>query len=176
MSASVGKHSTRGGVDRPSPFKSALKHSPSSSVRNASPEVRFGSSPGSDMGEGSHFRRRTQRVSFDETPHILSGLENSKYANADPASPETDAFDLDNIMKPTPALPSFGSVRATREAPKPEPKSMGHSNDHMVGGILSQDFANRQAPRSLEAPLAPEVTSVEGSGYASDNKICIKDI
>jgi serine/arginine repetitive matrix protein 2 len=106
---------------------------------------------------------------------------------------ETNATgDDDEVMQPRPALPSFGSVRERKQTREPveerqlvkpaelvegasstvgSTKSpLGQSNDHVVGAIISQDVASRNAAnisRSRE-PLPPQVTSVEGSGYSSD--------
>jgi len=160
-----------------SPAKSALKHSPSSSVRTASPDVRF-SAPSSEVGMsdsvGSLSKKKSNRVSFDEKPIIVSGLQTSRYASQSPDRSRGVDDDLEDIMKPRPALPSFGSVRGRKEE-SAEPhaittsKPVGHSSDHMVGGILAQDFASRGMVHDPTMPLAPEVTSVEGTGYASDS-------
>ncbi|KAL8844853.1 MAG: hypothetical protein Q9176_000953 [Flavoplaca citrina] len=99
--------------------------------------------------------------------------------------------DQDDGIQPTPTLPSFGSVRGkdrseaelvSREVneqkvtPKPLSESQT-SSDQIVGHVLSQDFATREStpveagrsPKVSNDPLPPEVTSVEGSGYHSDN-------
>lgn len=108
------------------------------------------------------------------------------------------ADNLDETMQPRPALPSFGSIRERRgydieERPLVKPtKSTGltssqstfttstsepaayfasHSSDHALGSLLSQSQTLKCTPvvsRGRE-PLPPEVTSVEGSGYVSDN-------
>ncbi|KAI9867748.1 MAG: hypothetical protein M1830_005761, partial [Pleopsidium flavum] len=99
--------------------------------------------------------------------------------------------DEDNVMKPTPTLPSFGSIRGRKdqdgaglpdESPlasaelHPAPTSWAQdtlarinlSSDQAVGNILSQDFRTRSTTASHQ-PLPPEVTSVEGTGYGSDS-------
>ena len=159
-----------------SPAKSALKHSPSSSIRTASPDVRF-SAPSSEVGESgsSLSKKKSNRVSFDERPIIVSGLQTSRYASQSPERNYDMDEDLEDIMKPRPALPSFGSVRGRKEETATPigtatTKPMGHSSDHMVGGILAQDFANKSTAHDPNMPLAPEVTSVEGTGYASDSE------
>jgi serine/arginine repetitive matrix protein 2 len=176
-----------------SPFKSALKHSPSSSLRTTSPEAHFGanhSRTGSSVQEETHRPKKTARVSFDDTPVTVStGLEASKYAVPDKARRMSDD-DLEEVMKPRPALPSFGSVRGrkdleeTRNLPRssgrrtPSPLAdsqstligVDRSNDHAVGGILAQDFATKQQTGAMSnVPLPPEVTSVEGTGYDTDS-------
>lgn len=170
-----------------SPAKSALKHSPSSSVRTASPDVRL-SAPPSEFSESSTSvaKKKANRVSFDETPIIVSGLQTSRYANHSPPRVRGMDDDLEDIMKPRPALPSFGSVRGRKEedaaisATAANSKPIGHSSDHILGGILAQDFANRDTAARTQTqdvtahdpnmPLAPEVTTVEGTGYASDSE------
>ena len=104
----------------------------------------------------------------------------------------------DDVIKPTPALPSFGSVRGRRDVesttstastipashaagPSGTTENVGSSGDHAVGSILAQAFSSKQddqksqpageyvALLSSSDPLPPEVTSVEGSGYHSDS-------
>jgi serine/arginine repetitive matrix protein 2 len=147
---------------------------------------------------GSKMKRRSMRVSFEEDPVIAgpsaqvdeetpsspTGLSASKW------SPRTEKEDeFEDFMKPRPALPSFGSIRdkerrsAQDEVPEkvtetvsstPMSASVGSigeplqgSSDHAIGGILANDIAQKQA--SMNDPLPPEVTSVEGSGYVSDS-------
>ncbi|KAG7291715.1 hypothetical protein NEMBOFW57_001734 [Staphylotrichum longicolle] len=107
---------------------------------------------------------------------------------------DSTLLDDDVVMKPRPALPSFGSVRdrkprdsspAQSERPLVRPKGetkytspllpsppLGSSNDHAVGAVLSNEHAVRsahvQAPSMHREPLPPVVTSVEGTGYVSD--------
>jgi len=99
--------------------------------------------------------------------------------------------DEDDVMKPTPTLPSFGSIRGRNERedvglpdenpsasiePHHAPTSWAQdtlarinmSSDQALGGILSQDFVTKPTTPSHE-PLPPEVTSVEGTGYGSDS-------
>ncbi|KAL8654037.1 MAG: hypothetical protein Q9210_001755 [Variospora velana] len=99
---------------------------------------------------------------------------------------------LDDGIKPTPTLPSFGSIRAKKNdevgfnAPNSDGKIVTQrpllgaqtSSDQVVGHVLSQDFASRKEPAiepspSLQRsndPLPPGVTSVEGSGYHSERE------
>ncbi|KAF9879437.1 hypothetical protein CkaCkLH20_02980 [Colletotrichum karsti] len=182
-----------------SPRKSALKHSTSPS-RGASPteESSEASGPsryGSEVTavEAPVGRKKSVRVSFDD--------ENSKVVGQSAAKPDLDSpvppspqqtkrhwyshlgrnrkkdilLDDDEVMKPRPALPSFGSVRdkkprESEERPlvRPiEPPSspsvhdtstnlassdteesrvpVGQSNDHNVGAILNQDQTARNA-------------------------------
>jgi serine/arginine repetitive matrix protein 2 len=194
------KHSPSGRSN--SPFKSALKHSPSSSLRTTSPEARFVSGHSRTVSESleeGQKPKKTARVSFDDAPVVVPAQESSN--NADLAmTRRLSDDDLEEIMKPRPTLPSFGSVRGrkdveeTRNLPRSSRGSRSptspsrslvvgpsSSNDHVVGGILAQDFAARQRAESSSssldltirathpgAPLPPEVTTVEGSGYVSD--------
>jgi serine/arginine repetitive matrix protein 2 len=188
-----------------SPMKSALKHSPSSSVRTTSPETRFAagrsaSISGSTDGDPMSQKRKSTRVSFDDSPIVVvPGLETSRYASKSlPRIGSGEDEELGNGMKPMPVLPTFGSVRGRKAQGEPEasqpvsdtvPASMSssqgtlvgldHSNDHGVGGILAQDLAGKHAITSTTAtnePLPPEVTSVEGTGYHSDSEsTCSQD-
>jgi serine/arginine repetitive matrix protein 2 len=47
---------------------------------------------------------------------------------------------------------------------------MGQSNDHVVGSVIAQDAATKNAANISKSrePLPPQVLSVEGSGYHSD--------
>ena len=106
--------------------------------------------------------------------------------------------DQDSVIKPTPALPSFGSIRSRNDevvldSAKQQKssgdrandtlRSMDTSTDQVVGGLLSQDAAtknnkdgNQPTPyQGFQEPLPPEVTSVEGSGYQSDEEPHILD-
>jgi serine/arginine repetitive matrix protein 2 len=110
-------------------------------------------------------------------------------------STEDDEEDLNKMMKPRPALPSFGSVRARKERDDVDDSSKAKavaavsdlqgtsvftsstgdliemSNDDAIGGIISKDIADKSATspgKSSNSPLPPQVTSVEGSGYHSE--------
>ncbi|TKX23585.1 hypothetical protein C1H76_4097 [Elsinoe australis] len=114
-----------------SPAKSALKHSPSSSIRTSSPVISNSPPnrpPGSDTSDTMSMtsqdgiragkRKKSVRVSFDESaiekvpeqqekPHV-NGIKTARRS----LSPAMSDEDLDDeTMKPRPALPSFGSVR-----------------------------------------------------------------
>ncbi|CAO2652169.1 Nn.00g004520.m01.CDS01 [Neocucurbitaria sp. VM-36] len=127
----------------------------------------------------------TAAYSDVETPTSPTGLGASKWSPA--ASNQDDEFT--DFMKPRSALPSFSSIRdkdrrSTEDdvaekvtetvSTTPMSASVGSigeplqaSSDHVVGGILAQDFAHKQG--SSNDPLPPEVTTVEGSGYVSDS-------
>ncbi|KAL1865999.1 hypothetical protein Daus18300_006900 [Diaporthe australafricana] len=199
-----------------SPRKSALKHqSPS---RGASPAdaASDGSEAGIPSYEQAMPRKKSVRVSFDDGNTILVG-ESAGRADADsplPPSPQVasrrpwysslgigkkkDAVPLedDEVMKPRPMLPTFGSVRGRKQSPKepeerplvrpqepvheePEPASpqplgagadiVGQSSDHALGAVIHEHEPKNEANTSkFREPLPPVVTSVEGSGYASD--------
>ncbi|KAF2179395.1 hypothetical protein K469DRAFT_302538 [Zopfia rhizophila CBS 207.26] len=197
-----------------SPAKSALKSSPSVSRRNSSPIANNGQSVGrgapsetSDtMSEdGTKKKKKNVRVSFDEDP-VIAGT--SAYAEVDTPSLPTglgtsrwssaiQEQDLDDVMKPRPALPSFGSIRdrnrrhedgdvpekVTETVSSSLSTSVGSigeplvtSSDHAIAGIITQDFASKKSPSTSDLhvpsalePLPPEVTSVEGTGYVSDS-------
>ncbi|KAJ5034956.1 uncharacterized protein L3040_008223 [Drepanopeziza brunnea f. sp. 'multigermtubi'] len=178
-----------------SPRKSALKHS--SSPRGPSPNE--GSSgideqASNDSGAQSEVlapsRKRTNRVSFDETnvdvgqaatsvttnsPVVLGPQTKRQWFSIGRSKKqETAEVDDDDseIMKPRPALPSFGSVREKKihareveerplmkpasEAPPPGSPSLftpptgeviqtqlGQSDDHNVGAVIFQDAASK---------------------------------
>ena len=107
---------------------------------------------------------------------------------------ESMLSDLDqgSVIQPIPALPSFGRIRSRTDeqaldsTEQEEPsknwaddtlRSMGSSTDQVVGGLLSQDAAIKNNQEGIQPkpdhgpqePLPPEVTSVEGSGYHSDD-------
>lgn len=182
-----------------SPAKSALKHSPSSSIRTGSPVTnnitgtsRKASSEASDtMSEdGSRQvpkKKRNVRVSFDEdavvagtsayaqSPSSPKGLHASKWSPPTQASGEDD---LDEVMKPRPALPSFGSIRERPRRSGDEDSAekvteivhpsmsasvstisepLEASSDHAIAGVIAQEFASR-AKSHAQTPQ-PETTS-----------------
>lgn len=105
--------------------------------------------------------------------------------------------DVGSVIQPMPALPSFGSVRARENQKDPDqggPSRIDHDNaevtlsgfsssaDQIIGRIFSQDSESRGlgpttytpgqmlGQRASNDPLPPEVTSVEGTGYQSDEE------
>lgn len=104
--------------------------------------------------------------------------------------------DDDEGMKPRPVLPTFGSVRGRKQATKepeerplvtphepvheesepPTPEPLGkdvdpvrQSSDRALGAMIHEQESKNEANISkFREPLPPVVTSVEGSGYASD--------
>jgi len=195
-----------------SPRKSAMKQA--SPPRGASPPSGDTSeASGSVVYEPLIARKKSVRVSFDDggngaaaepAPAIRNGSplnispphtnRHSWLANLGRGQDST-LLDDDVVMKPRPALPSFGSVRDRKprdsspvqsERPLVRPKGetkytspllpspqLGPSNDHAVGAVLSNDHARRsgnvQAASTHREPLPPVVTSVEGTGYISDS-------
>jgi serine/arginine repetitive matrix protein 2 len=199
-----------------SPRKSALK-----SPRGVSPNPEsVGFSNASNQSEASDDlqvpKKKGVRVSFDEA-NVAVGQAAPLVSTDSPlvASPqarrswfsigrgkkkESSMTDEDDeVMKPRPALPSFGSVRekkpardSTPERPLIKPTMpedavtsplftsptgdsfeypLGISNDHVVGTVLSQDASMKNAANISKSrePLPPQVTSVEGNGYLSDS-------
>ncbi|KAI8293536.1 hypothetical protein K4K59_005645 [Colletotrichum sp. SAR11_240] len=180
------------------PGASALKHSASPS-RGASPtdESSEASGPsryGSEVTaiEGQVARKKSVRVSFDDENTKVVGQSAAKpeFDSPVPPSPQTkrhwyshlgrnrkkDAISLDDdeVMKPRPALPSFGSVRdkklrepeerplvrpveppsspsahdtsATYDSDNEEQSApLGAATDHNVGVILNQEQTARNA-------------------------------
>ncbi|KAI8931334.1 hypothetical protein NX059_012535 [Plenodomus lindquistii] len=190
-----------------SPAKSALKSSPSVSRRSHSPIASNGrltsksaSSEASDGNSdtGSQRRKKSVRVSFEETPTIAgpatgphveppstqSDLEKSRWS---PLGEKDNEFE--DFMKPRAPLPVFGSIRERERRPTSEDMaekvtetvtttplsaSVGSitenpnaSNDHALGNLVARDFAEKN--KASQSPVPPQVTSVKGSGYASDS-------
>lgn len=174
-----------------SPAKSAMKHSPSPSLRGQSPSTagisgnRAHSENSDNVSESGSIprKKKTIRVSFDDDA-IIAGEA------AGPISPFVDTptdmsssswsgktltgaeDDFEELMKPRPMLPSFGSVRARKAAEEPEmaekvtetlpsatpersamkAETLEASNDHALGKILHKDFAEkRDAMETAEA-------------------------
>ncbi|KAK1819038.1 hypothetical protein LTR12_006484 [Friedmanniomyces endolithicus] len=184
-----------------SPAKSALKHhhSPASSVRTASPMATF--SPAGPRAPASEFSDKTSnasedepgkkekkraRVSFDEQPReidaagavsvpkaIVSASGGGTLPTRDRSPAVNEQLESD-MMKPRPALPSFGSVgRRVRAGSPPEkvtempPERGGMSTDHAIAGILSN--AHMRERKDAEVPLLPEEAArKEAEGYATD--------
>ncbi|KAF2163357.1 hypothetical protein M409DRAFT_57637 [Zasmidium cellare ATCC 36951] len=170
-----------------SPAKPALKnaHSPASSIRTSSPLANFSPAPKSPISETSDNtsqasqdaftgrKKKSVRVSFDEQPQEIEPPTVAATPNSIMRDrPVVDDLDDDELMKPRPALPSFGSVRkqrVTHDVPEKvtemAPESQDASNDHAIGGILK----NANEAKASSDPVAPEVTSKETAGYVSDD-------
>ncbi|KAK2048670.1 hypothetical protein LZ31DRAFT_458379 [Colletotrichum somersetense] len=211
-----------------SPRKSAMKHSTSPSRgaslsddgSEASGPSRFGSE--ATAVEAPMPRKKSVRVSFDDEKNKIMGqsAEKPDFDSPVPPSPQqakrhwfnhlgrnrkkdTVALDDDEVMKPRPALPSFGSVREKKprdseeerplvrplessspsgpDAPesKPDrPVPASQSHDHNVGMVLSQEQTARNAANisRFREPLPPVVTSLEGSGFYSPSSTSNSDV
>ena len=154
-----------------------MKQSPASSIRDASPVATFATplvpvantvNPPSVIPEStvvpdpSASDKKKKGVSFDEQPLEVGTAAGAPTISTTMPNEETDD---DEIMKPRPALPTFGSVQRNRMQPEVAqkvtempPERHEASSDHAIGGILKN---------SLE-PLPPEVTSREAVEYISD--------
>ncbi|ETS78518.1 hypothetical protein PFICI_10580 [Pestalotiopsis fici W106-1] len=167
-----------------SPIKSALKHSPS--PRDASPSdtstsdaarARF-SSPDRDA---SLPRKKSARVSFDDRSPVIVGESHGPVADTDSPimpSPQTTrrpwysgigrnrkkdtSLDLeeDEVMKPRPALPSFGSVRE---------KKVRDTEEQERPLIRPQDVPATTVARTYSPQMATE--SSMDTGLSSDYAI-----
>lgn len=166
-----------------SPAKSAMKHSPAPSARAASPLANYSnpkapSSVTSDTPsiptstDGSAKKKKSVRVSFDEQPQVTT--------LSSPSTPKTfaDIDDDDDLMKPRPALPSFGSVRKNRSSVEyaekvtemaPERKV---SSDHAIGGILvnANGSAKPKDDQSESVVQSIEQADVSDSDYSVDEQ------
>ncbi|CRG87717.1 Woronin body major protein [Talaromyces islandicus] len=146
-------------------------------------EISDATSVASDDGSRAGSKKKAVKVSFDDGPEIVG------VAASPPTSPESidtppspiektksrswfsiakkkislkDANDDDfeSVLKPRPALPSFGSIRGTREFDEPtmsvinddnestsssddELANFSASNDHAIGGILASAFSQK---------------------------------
>ncbi|KAK6001247.1 hypothetical protein QM012_002578 [Aureobasidium pullulans] len=186
-----------------SPMKSALRQSPASSVRNISPNVAVNGAARAPPSETSD---TTSLASQDgiKPPKAKKSVRISEDGSA-PVSPAADPNgrrelsgawandDINEIMKPRSALPSFSSVRGRKleQVEKPEkvtetvsssmtdsastlPEHREVSNDQLVGAVLAQHHAEKdrqvdsKQPTTNE-PLPPQVTSKETPADMSDS-------
>ncbi|KAI5257939.1 hypothetical protein E4T42_00697 [Aureobasidium subglaciale] len=184
-----------------SPMKSALRQSPASSLRAASPsfamngavrpppsETSDTTSMASQDGVKPSKKKKSVRISEDgSTPVPPAAVESNGRREL------SGSYDINEIMRPRSALPSFSSVRGRKleQAEIPEkvtetvsssmtnsaatlPDHRETSNDHLVGALLAQDHAQKDRhiaePTSVtNDPLPPQVTSKETSADASDS-------
>lgn len=204
-----------------SPAKSALKyspsrgHSPNVTRRGLAPsDASDSASQYSDDGSRSGTKKKSARVSFDDGPVVVGRAASPPVGPDSPLimSPQNKSAktrtwidlireqnprnmalekDEDDAIKPTPALPSFGSIRDRKEQPQVEEgenlapsedwakdtlRSMDTSTDAAVGHLIAANAATKQTGVEPEPntqlgsrdPLPPQVTSVEGTGYHSD--------
>lgn len=152
-----------------------------------------------DGSRGAPKKKKSVRVSFDEdtvvvgraasptspdSPVIMSpqtkGSSNAGWYSGQEKREEASASGLDGAIQPTPALPTFGSVRGLKNEsslnqpinqknPQLQPNRYETSSDIVVGNILEQHRRGKEQRRSNE-PLPPEVTSVEGTGSHSESE------
>ncbi|KAJ8064927.1 hypothetical protein OCU04_007231 [Sclerotinia nivalis] len=126
-----------------SPRKSALKHSSVSSIEPRGPSPSDGASlrPSEASNDEDQPRKKGNRVSFDDGSNMVLG-QSTTIASDSPvaASPQTKRgwFNLgrgkkkdipatdedDEVMKPRPALPSFGSVRGRKNPREAEERPL----------------------------------------------------
>lgn len=173
-------------------------------------EISDGTSAGSDDGSKQGFRKKAAKVSFDDEAEVVGvaaspptspesvvpdsppgsskakskshwfGLGKKKHNARNASVPD----EFDEVLKPRPVLPSFGSIRGTREGEQPEPvrhefsdnesttssePNLGPadwslSNDHAIGSILSNNEHNdtKAASKLDELGTSSEI-SVKGS-------------
>lgn len=196
-----------------SPAKSALKHSPSprgpspvGSVpgtwnrRNGRPlsEASDTTSAISDEGfKGAPKKKKSVRVSFDDDSVVVGRAASPESQNSpvlmSPQNKESSSkwfnkreeggTSTDSAIQPTPALPSFGSVRERKNERGPDdpgnarinqkqshsPDRYETSSDLVIGNVLAQHYKEKEQRRSND-PIPPEVTSVEGTGYHSNSE------
>ncbi|KAI7351333.1 hypothetical protein KC336_g22512, partial [Hortaea werneckii] len=155
-------------------------HSPASSIRNSSPMVK---APASDVSDTASMtsqegllpkKKKKARVSFDDKPEDIdagNAASPPKAINRE-RSPAAEN-DMEDLMKPRPALPSFGSVRRSSGRSEPEPaqkvtemapEGQEQSSDHAIGGIVADSHTEKA---NEDEPLPPEVLSKEAT-YESD--------
>ena len=156
-------------------------------------------------------KKKNVRVSFDDDPTIVGRPASPPTSPESPmiASPQNrhnptkgwfglgrggkkaqigTEIEPDDTMRPTPVLPSFGSVRVRPDesdlpgphlhsVPDQAPDHFGASNDHFIGAILAQNTAStnhlaiaessRDLSNKKQSPV--EAAGGEGIGYHSDS-------
>ncbi|KAJ5619362.1 hypothetical protein N7510_003346 [Penicillium lagena] len=176
-------------------------------------EISDGTSVASDEGPRIGAKKRSVKVSFDDeaeivgvaaspptspeelTPDSPTGKSKSRMSwfgigKKKPSSPLEygSRNDFDQVMKPRPALPSFGSVRGKREAGLQassipefsdnessdssegvEGPGVSFSNDHVLGGVLHNH--QHQAAHQLHGTNILEQMSVGEASTASQATI-----
>ncbi|ESZ95238.1 hypothetical protein SBOR_4350 [Sclerotinia borealis F-4128] len=174
-----------------SPRKSALKHSSisSSEIRGPSPSDGGSLRPSEMSNDEEQPRKKGNRVSFDEGSNIVLG-QSTSVASDSPVIPspqtkrgwfnigrgkkkDTPATDEDDeVMKPRPALPSFGSVRErkthreTEERPlvrPPEPIDTAACDPSPVSPLFASHMGG-----VLESPMGQSNDHIAGALLAQD--------
>ncbi|KAE8377225.1 hypothetical protein BDV26DRAFT_219127 [Aspergillus bertholletiae] len=162
-------------------------------------ELSDGTSVGSDEGSRLGFRRKSVKVSFDDEAEFVG------VAASPPTSPEDLSFEsppvklkvktgwlgigkkksapvgpdeFDEVFKPRPELPSFGSIRRARDGEQQKPvqqdisdnestassdptaSPISFSNDHAIGAIISNTPSRDTDPHTqLDQTLSPTPTA-----------------
>ncbi|KAI1949637.1 hypothetical protein LOZ39_004338 [Ophidiomyces ophidiicola] len=192
-----------------SPAKSALK--PTASSHNVTPDrltttqhLKAADAPSesdatsvvSDEGSKLSWKKKPIKVSFGDEAEV-AGTVASPPTSPDsivPSSPQQTwngslrgkcdyLDDFEEVLKPRPALPSFGSIRGRRRFEEDEEGELtvrpensrpsladsvfseSFSNDFAIGGLLAK--SGEQRHKSANVPLSPEVGSVDGTGVDS---------
>jgi hypothetical protein len=112
------------------------------------------------------------RVSFEEQPQEIAPANASTIRKPSLERSVLDDDDDDEIMKPRPALPSFGSVRRGKDPPdaaekvtEVPPTRTAVSSDHALGGILVN--ASEGAKGTSETPASKSAEHARGDSNAS---------
>ncbi|KAB8266438.1 hypothetical protein BDV30DRAFT_82402 [Aspergillus minisclerotigenes] len=167
-------------------------------------ELSDGTSVGSDEGSRLGFRRKPVKVSFDDEAEIVG------VAASPPTSPEDIGFEsppmkpkgktgwfgmgkrksatvgsdeFDEVFKPRPELPSFGSIRKASNGEQHEParqdmsdnestassdptvSPISSSNDHAIGAIISNTQSQDANPHTqLDRTASPTPAAAVKSG------------
>lgn len=177
-----------------SPRKSALKH-PSTPRGNSPASDNGANSVSRQVGaEGSDDlavpKRKSHRVSFDENSVVVGQAATTVTTDSPIApSPQTKrpwysigrgkkkessplAEDDDEVMKPRPALPSFGSIRKPKEAPKeiqerplvkPAP-----SPEERAFSMSSPPLFTSPTSEIIECPLGQSTDHIVGAVLSQD--------
>jgi hypothetical protein len=191
-----------------SPAKPALKMSSSPDRRlytglrtgQTPSEISDATSVASDDGSRTGSRKKAVKVSFDDGPDIV-GVAASPPTSPEPVdtpSPiektksrswfsiakkklslkDANDDDFESVLKPRPALPSFGSIRGTRELDEPstsvvnddndstsssddELDHFSASNDHAIGGILANAYSQKEESIAQDRETTAQNTGSE---------------
>ena len=161
----------------------------------------------SDDGlRGASRKKKSVRVSFDDDSVVVGRAASPPTSPDSPvimspqtkASPSAEWFNsrekreegqstlgIDSAMQPTPALPTFGSVRELKNEgglnestnqsnPQSAPNRYETSSDMVIGDILAKHYRGKEQRGSNE-PLPPEVTSVEEMDSLSESEDVVND-
>jgi hypothetical protein len=120
-----------------------------------------------DGGNLSVKKKKTVRVSFEEQPQEIAPENASTFRKPSLERSVLDGDDDDEIMKPRPALPSFGSVRRGKDSPDTTEKvaEVPTSSDHSPSGILVK--ATEGAKGTSDASAQKGTEHARGDSNAS---------